>query len=143
MAIWDAIQAVSGALSTVVVIFACVYAAGQVREAKHTRALHSLVTIHQEYQAEPLRKVRRRLRMGELDAAALGEEDREALEDLLQKLELVAFLVSRRLVALEDVIALFPSVPAIVSKVRPYIDQRRLTEVTYAENALRLAAQYP
>jgi hypothetical protein len=143
MAVWDAIQAVSGALSAVVVIVACMYAAGQVREAKHTRAIHSLVTIHQEYQAPPLRKVRRRIRMGELEVSALGDEDREALDDLLQKLELVSFLVSRGLVELEDVVALFPGIPAIVSKVRPYIDQRRLTEAAYAGNALDLAARYP
>jgi hypothetical protein len=140
---WDAVAAMSGAVSAVVVIIACVYAASQLREARHARALSSLLSIHQEYQAPALRRVRRRIRDGELDVGSMEREDREGLEDLLQKLELVAFLSSRKLVELEDVITLFPSVPSVVSKARPYIEQRRLTSPTYADHTLSLATQYP
>lgn len=140
---WDAVQGVSGALSAVVVIVACLYAREQIKESKHTRALQSLITIHQEFQAPALRKVRRRLRLGEVDASRLTAEDRELVEDLLQKLELVAFLVSRRLVELEDVVALFPSVPVIVGRLQPFIEHRRLTEPQYAANAGVLARRYP
>ncbi|MEU8525828.1 hypothetical protein AB0C77_09550 [Streptomyces sp. NPDC048629] len=140
---WDAVQGVSGALSAVVVIVACVYAREQIKESKHTRALQSLIAIHQEFEAPPLRKVRRRLRLGEVNAASLTPEDREVVEDLLQKLELIAFLVSRGLVELDDVVALFPSVPVVLGRLQPFIESRRLTEPTYAVNAASLARRYP
>ncbi|MFE7232428.1 hypothetical protein ACWCRF_20730 [Streptomyces sp. NPDC002405] len=141
---WDAVTAISGAFSAVVVTVACGYAAAQVREAKHARALQSLVALHQEYQAPGLRVIRRRIRDGELgDFESLTKEDAHALEDLLQKLELVALLASRGLVRSDDVMELFPSVPLIMAKVRPHVERRRLTQPSYARHALALAAQYP
>ncbi|MFJ8848920.1 hypothetical protein [Streptomyces sp. NPDC102437] len=140
---WDAVAAISGLVSAVVVIVACVYAASQLRETREARALSSLLSIHQEYQAPALRRTRRLIRDGHLDVTSIQGEDRHSLDDLLQKLELVAFLSSRKLVQLEDVVALFPSIPLVVSEIRPYIDQRRLTNPTYAEHALTLASKYP
>ncbi|MDX3237511.1 hypothetical protein PV392_17870 [Streptomyces sp. ME03-5709C] len=114
------------------------------REAKQARALQSLLDVHREYQAPALRRTRRRVRDGELaDFTSLSAEDVAGLDDLLQKLELVAFLVSRRLVDLDDVIELFPSVPLLVAKVEPYVRQRRSTQSGYARYALELAAAYP
>ncbi|MFI2505390.1 hypothetical protein [Streptomyces sp. NPDC018972] len=144
MSVWDATAAISGALSAALVTVACGYAAAQVREARHARAVHSLVAIHQEYQAPALRRIRRRIRNGEItDFESLSAEDTENLEDLLQKLELVAFLVNRGLVKLEDVMELFPSVPLLVAKVQPFVDRRRLTQSSYACHTLELAARYP
>ncbi|MFD8396300.1 hypothetical protein ACFV2N_45755 [Streptomyces sp. NPDC059680] len=144
MSVWDATAAVSGAFSAVIVTVACGYAAAQVREAKHARAVQSLVALHQEYQSPTLRRTRRRIRNGEItDFEALAAEDVAGIEDLLQKLELVAFLVSRGLVQPEDVMELFPSVPLIVAKVQPFIDRRRLTQASYAKHTLALAARYP
>ncbi|MFD7876268.1 hypothetical protein ACFV5G_19545 [Streptomyces sp. NPDC059766] len=143
MSAWDVTAAVSSVFSSVIVAVACGYAAAQVREAKHTRALQSLVTLHQEYQAPALRRTRRRIRDGGIpDFEALTAEDREAVEDLLQKLELVALLASRRVVQPEDVVALFPSVPMIVAKAQPFIDSRRLTQPAYAQHTLALATRY-
>ncbi|MGW3241843.1 DUF4760 domain-containing protein [Streptomyces sp. NPDC001070] len=144
MSVWDATAAVSGAFGAVIVTVACGYAAAQVREARQARALQSLIAVHQEYQAPALRRIRRRIRDGELaDFDALSAEDRDGLDDLMQKLELVAFLVSRRLVDLDDAIQLFPSVPLLVSKVEPYIAHRRVEQSAYARHAVALAARYP
>ncbi|MFF0437501.1 hypothetical protein ACFYU9_35465 [Streptomyces sp. NPDC004327] len=144
MSAWDVTTALSSAFSAVVVTAACGYAAAQVKEARRARSFQSLVTLHKEYHAPELRKFRRRIRNGEVsDLEALVREDRESLEDLLQKLELVAILVSRGLVRRQDAIDLFPSIPAVISKLRPYIDSRRTTQPTYALNALALASSYP
>ncbi|MFE9623698.1 hypothetical protein [Streptomyces sp. NPDC006527] len=144
MAVWDAIAATSGVVSAVVVTVACGYAAAQVREARQARALQTLMALHQEYQAPALRRLRRRILNGEIaDGEMLSADDRECLDDLLQKLELVSFLVSRRLVQFDDVVELFPSVPTIVAKVQSHIDRRRLTQAQYARHAVALAARYP
>ncbi|MEW2469175.1 hypothetical protein AB0919_29830 [Streptomyces sp. NPDC046994] len=144
MSAWDATAAVSSAFSAVIVTVACGYAAAQVREARHARAIQSLVVLHQEYQAPDLRRMRRRIRDGGImDATALTGDDEEALEDLLQKLELVALLVRRGLVQCEDVVDLFPSVPLIIAKVQPFIDRRRLTQPSYARHTIALAGRYP
>lgn len=88
--------------------------------------------------------MRRRIRNGELaDFESLTVEDTQALENLLQKLELVALLASRGLVRPDDVLELFPTVPQIVAKVRPHIERRRLTQPSYARHTLAIAAQYP
>ncbi|MFJ8637371.1 hypothetical protein [Streptomyces sp. NPDC093568] len=140
---WDAIGAVSSALSTVSVVVALVFAARQVGEAKDSRAMTTLLAVHKECQSPSLNKIRRRLRDGELgDLSQLNAEDRSALSDLLQQLELVGFLVERGLVDLGDVKNIFPNLPRTCAKAWPYIESRRERDADYAAKFERLVRRY-
>jgi hypothetical protein len=140
---WDALVGANAFLSTAIVAIAAAYAARQVKEARHNRAITTLLSIHGEYQSPELSRVRRRLQGDELgDLSALVPEDREQLDNLLQKLELLAFLVNRNLVEIDDVVALFPSIPMTFSKARPYVEIRRQVRPEYARQAERLACKY-
>ncbi|MGV9502695.1 DUF4760 domain-containing protein [Streptomyces sp. NPDC003642] len=140
---WDAIGAVSSALSTMSVVAALVFAARQVREAKDSRAMATLLAVHKECQSPTLNKIRRRLRDGDLgDLSRLNAEDRSDLSDLLQQLELVGFLVERGLVELEDAESIFPNLPRTYAKAWPYIAHRREQDAGYAAKLERLVRRY-
>ncbi|WP_437039678.1 DUF4760 domain-containing protein [Streptomyces sp. enrichment culture] len=140
---WDAIGAVSSALSTMSVVTALVFAARQVREAKDSRAMATLLAVHKECQSPTLNKIRRRLRDGDLgDLSRLNAEDRSDLSDLLQQLELVGFLVERGLVELEDAESIFPNLPRTYAKAWPYIAHRREQDAGYAAKLERLVRRY-
>ncbi|WP_331732971.1 hypothetical protein [Streptomyces sp. NBC_01276] len=129
--------------STVIVALAAMYAARQVKEAKRTRAITSLVALHQEYQSADLSRIRRRLKAHELgDFTHLGTDDREGLDNLLQKLELLAVLTNRGLVNSGDVVALFPGIPTTFALARPYINLHRTTRPEYASQTEELVRRY-
>lgn len=143
MSVWDAIGVVTSLLSSITVMAALVFAARQVREAKDTRAMTTLLTVHEQCQSPTLNKIRRRLKDGQLgDLGQLTAEDRNDLGDLLQRLELVGFLVDRGLVDLEDARSLFPNLPRTYAKARPYIEQRREQDTVYAAKLERLIQRY-
>ncbi|MEU6590859.1 hypothetical protein ABZ923_16830 [Streptomyces sp. NPDC046881] len=130
-------------MSTVSVVAALVFAARQVGEAKDSRAITTLLAVHKECQSPTLNKIRRRLRDGELgDLGQLNVEDRSDLSDLLQQLELVGFLVERRLVDLVDVKNIFPNLPRTCAKAWPYIEHRREQDAEYAAKLERLVRRY-
>ncbi|MER5466832.1 hypothetical protein ABT010_40740 [Streptomyces sp. NPDC002668] len=140
---WDVVVGVNAVLSTAIVAIAATYAARQVKEARHSRAIATLLSIHGEYQSPELSRVRRRLQCDQLgDLRALIPEDRERLGNLLQKLELLAFLVNRDLVDTDDVVALFPGIPLTFSKARPYVEMRRQVHPDYARQTERLVLKY-
>jgi len=140
---WDAIGAVSSALSTISVVAVLVFAARQVGEAKDSRAMTTLLAVHKECQSPTLNRIRRRLRDCELgDLSQLNAEDRSDLSDLLQQFELVGFLVERGLVDLGDAKSIFPNLPRTCAKAWPYIEQRREQDAGYAAKLERLIRRY-
>ncbi|MEV6398507.1 hypothetical protein AB0M39_27660 [Streptomyces sp. NPDC051907] len=144
MSAWDAVAALSSVTSTGIVAIAALYAVRQVQEAKRTRALTALVALHQEYQSAELSRVRRRLKANELgDLTQLGVSDKEGLDNLLQKLELLAVLTNRGLLEVEDVVALFPGVPTTFALTRPYVDLHRGSRPRYAIQTEELVGRYP
>ncbi|MFD4247986.1 hypothetical protein ACFWP3_41385 [Streptomyces sp. NPDC058525] len=143
MAVWEAVAALSSVSSTVIVALAATYAARQVREVKRTRAITSLVALHQEYQSAELSRLRRRLRAHELgDFTQLSADDREGLDNLLQKLELLAVLTNRGLIDEGDVVALFPGIPTTFALLRPYIDLHRSARPGYATHTEELVRRH-
>ncbi|MFD7257987.1 hypothetical protein [Streptomyces sp. NPDC059874] len=143
MSVWNAVTTLSSVAGTLIVAIAALYAARQVSEVKRTRAITSLVALHQEYQSAELSRVRRRLRANELgDFTQLSADDREELDNLLQKLELLAVLTDRGLLEIEDVVALFPGIPTTFAQVRPYVDLHRRARPRYAAQTEKLAGRY-
>ncbi|WP_314249937.1 DUF4760 domain-containing protein [Streptomyces kutzneri] len=143
MSVWNAVATLSSVCSTLIVAIAALYAGRQVSEVKHTRAITSLVALHQEYQSAELSRVRRRLRANELgDFTRLSADDREGLDNLLQKLELLAVLTNRGLLEVEDVAALFPGIPTTFALLRPYVDLHRSARPRYAAQTGMLVGRY-
>nr|WP_163016945.1 hypothetical protein [Streptomyces chartreusis] len=124
-------------------VAALVFAARQVREAKDSRAMTTLLAVHKECQSPTLNRIRTRLRDGDLgDLSRLNAEDRSDLTDLLQQFELVGFLVERGLVDLGDTKNIFPNLPKTYAEAWPYIEHRRARDADYAVKLERLVRRY-
>ncbi|MDP4506178.1 hypothetical protein [Nonomuraea turcica] len=143
MSTWEMVSAISSAVSTFTVTGALIYAARQLRETRHSRAITTLLAVHKECQAPQLTAIRRRLRNGEFsDISTVSGADRDVISDLLKQMELVGFLVQRRLVDLDDAISLFPQMPLTYSQALPHIEDRRLTNPGYASKTESLIRRY-
>jgi len=143
---WSAIGALSAATGTVIVAVAAVYASLQVREARLARNVQTMLAIHQHYQTEELKGIRRRLYTHELgDLRQLPEgPERQALDDLLRQMELLAVLVDRKILDFELVTTVYPhSLLRVWQEVQPYVLNRREIAPRYAIHLERLARRLP
>lgn len=129
---WEAVAALSGAVSASVVVAGALYAHLQLREARLSRNASLLLDIRDRYHTPESREVRRRLLAGDfgapqtLNVDALPPSDFHAFWDLLDQLELVGLLVERRLLDVDLVTSVFHrSPPRIWQAVEPYIRARR------------------
>lgn len=138
---WNAISALSSALSALVVLVAVIYAALQVKEAKTSRSIDTLLTIYSQYQSKELNLIRRQLRNGALgDLTALTDPSkRHDLDDLLNQFQLLGILVDRKYLDFRLVQDVFPNLPRTWKDAFPYVQKRRQEQSSYATFAERLA----
>ena len=144
--VWSAVGALSAAMGTLIVAVAAVYAYLQVREAKLARNVETMLAVHQQYQTEELKDIRRRLYDHDLgDLSQLpGSSEQQALDDLLRIMELLAIMVERKILDFKLVAAAYPhSIVRVWEEARPYVVNRRQTSPHYAVHLERLVRRFP
>ncbi|MEV6151070.1 hypothetical protein AB0L53_12100 [Nonomuraea sp. NPDC052129] len=129
---WAALEAISTAIGTLVVIAACVYAGKQVREARQVRHVTLLLAFQQSYHSIESREFRRKLISGafgdpdHFDPEDLQEDDLHRFWQLHDQLEVLGVLTKRKLIDFELVLASFHRSPPMVwNSISPYIKKRR------------------
>jgi hypothetical protein len=142
---WSALGALSAATGTLIVAVAALYAYLQVREAKLARNVETMLTIHQQYQSEELKGIRRRLYthdLGDLRQLSYGP-DQQALDSLLTHMELLAVLVERKILDFKLVATAYPhSIVRVWKEAEPYILNRRQITPYYGVHFERLVHQF-
>lgn len=135
---WEAVNAISAALATFVVVFGALYAYFQVREARQGRHVSMLLAFRDRYHSMPDRQFRARLLRGhfgtpdEIDPEQFSEDDYHRFWELHDQLEVLGVLVDRRLVDFDLVRACFHRSPPMVwEAIGPYIVRRRQTSTPY------------
>lgn len=141
--------AVSSILSSVTVVAAVYYAAGQVRESRKMRALDTVLTLHGDFMSPAFNELRRDIRSEALsppDPAALWESpDGLVMGNMINQMELLGVLVKKGLLDFDLVTAVFPFFPRTWKSVKPFVEHRRSLGQRfneYATNAEYLASRY-
>lgn len=113
--VWNAMGALSAAISAIVVVAAAVYARSQVSEAKRGREVTLLLNIYERYNEEPLKIFRHRLVHGPLSAAdSLSADDDLLLRRNLDLLEFLAISIDRKLLDFDTVRMVFRTSPPLM-----------------------------
>ncbi|MCC3773859.1 hypothetical protein [Streptomyces sp. UNOB3_S3] len=148
--VWSVVSALSSALGTVVVIVAGFFGYSQIKEARHARHIHLLLSFQDKYHSPEARSFRHRLLAGEFgppeqfDPAGLGADDFHSFWQLHDQLEVLGVLVERHLLEFDLVLACFHrSPPRVWEAIEPYIRKRR-TEASPLEgqNFEKLVRRY-
>lgn len=147
---WTAINAVSAAIGSVVVIVASFFAYSQIREARLSRHVHLLISFQEKYHANGARHFRYRLLSGEFgspevfDPTRMSTEDFHSFWQLHDQLEMLGILVEKGLLDFDLVLACFHrSPPQVWSAIEPYIlDRRRRSSPLEGRNFERLVQRY-
>jgi hypothetical protein len=133
---WTALASISGALSAATVLFALVYARGQVREASLARQAAIIQSFQQSYHERERRIFRLRLLKDgdfglpeDFDGDSLAREDALQFFTLIDQLEFLGVMVDRGLLDFELVVAAFRSTPPRVWLfIRPWVLRKRAAD---------------
>jgi hypothetical protein len=109
--VWNAVSAISSAVSALIVLAAALYAKGQVGEARRTREVALLQNVYERYHERDLREFRSRLGRGEIDESNLSNADKELLKQNLNTLEFLAIAVENELLDFDLVHSVFADSP--------------------------------
>jgi hypothetical protein len=143
--VWNALSAIGTLLSAVIILFTAIYAVRQVREARATRNINTVLSIHEQFSAPNINLIRRNLQEGKLGdlTKGLDPEVKRDLDDLLNQMQLLGVLVHFGFVDFEVVHELFPNIPVTWQAALPYIRSRQDLQPQYGRRIESLVKRYP
>lgn len=141
---WNALAAIGTVLSAVIILVTAIYAVRQVREARATRHITTLLSIHEQFSAHDIALVRSKLQEGKLGDLTKGLDPKvkRDLDSLLNQMQLLGVLVHFGFVEFDVVRELFPNIPVTWRAALPYILSRQEHQPQYGRRIESLVRLY-
>jgi hypothetical protein len=140
---WEMTSALSSVVATTILMITVPYASRQLREARLARTLPLLAEFQEKYNAPALRALRQRIFSGDVTGhVGLTEPDRADLDQIVEILEFIGFLVDKDLVDFDLVHSIFLSPDLVWSGLEPGVLEYRQKSPRYAYHFERLAMRY-